>query len=65
MRELGAREEQNILELEMEEAAEEALNPPELPNSALVLGFPFSLAGFFQVSFGFLDRISLVLIGSS
>jgi hypothetical protein len=65
MRELGAREDQNILELEMEEAAEEALDPPELSSSAPVLGVPPSPAGFFQVSFGSLDRIFSVPIGSS
>jgi hypothetical protein len=49
MREFSARENQNILELEIEEAAEEALASPELPNSlsAPVLGVPPSLAGFF------------------
>jgi phage shock protein A len=48
MRELGAREEQNILELEIEEAAEEVLDPSELPSSlsAPALGVPPSPAGF-------------------
>jgi ABC-type phosphate transport system auxiliary subunit len=46
MRELGAREDQNILELEIEEAAEEALDLPELPSSAPALGVLPSLAGF-------------------
>jgi hypothetical protein len=65
MRELGAREEQNILELEMEETAEEALDFSELPNSAPALGFPPSPASFSQVSFNSLSRISLVPTGSS
>jgi hypothetical protein len=46
MRELSAREDQNILELEIEEAAEEALDPPELPSSAPTLRVPPSPAGF-------------------
>jgi glycine/D-amino acid oxidase-like deaminating enzyme len=65
MRELGAREEQNILELEMEEAAEEVLDPSELPSSAPALGVPPSPAGFSQISFGSLDRTSPVPTGSS
>jgi hypothetical protein len=47
MRELSAREDQNIIELKMEEAAEEALNFSEFPSSAFTLGVPPSLAGFF------------------
>jgi hypothetical protein len=49
MRELSAREDQNILELEMEKAAEEALDPPELPSSlsAPALGVSPSLTSFF------------------
>jgi predicted transcriptional regulator len=47
MRELSARENQNILELEMEETAEEALDAPELPSSAPALGVPSSPASFF------------------
>jgi hypothetical protein len=46
MRELGAREDQNIFELEMEKAAEEALDPPELPSSAPALGVPPSPTDF-------------------
>jgi hypothetical protein len=47
----------------MEEAAEEALDSPELPNSlsAPALGVSPNPAGFFQASFGSLNRISLVL----
>jgi hypothetical protein len=69
MRELGDRENQNILNLEIEEAVERALtapsDPPEIPSSVPALGFPPSPAGFFQVSFDSLDRISLVPTGSS
>jgi hypothetical protein len=53
IRELGDREDQNILDLEMEEELEEvakralhSLDPPELSNSAPAPGFPPSPAGF-------------------
>jgi hypothetical protein len=64
MRELGDREEQNILDLEMDEALAEALDP-ELPRSSPAPGVPPSPAGFFQVSFGSLGRISLAPTGNS
>jgi hypothetical protein len=50
IRELGDREDQNILNLEAEETVERAptasLDSPELPNSAPTLEFPSSPAGF-------------------
>ena len=45
MRELGNREEQNILDLEMDEALAEALDP-ELPYFSPAPGVSPSLAGF-------------------
>jgi hypothetical protein len=73
MRKLGDRENLNILDLErkeeMKEAAKRALAASldfsELLSSAPALGFPPSPAGFFQVSFGFLNSISPVPTGSS
>jgi hypothetical protein len=73
MRELGNREDQNILDLEIEEEMEEAAkralssssDPSELPNSAPALGFPPSPAGFSQVSFDSLGRTSPVPTSSS
>jgi hypothetical protein len=64
MRELGDRKEQNILDLEMDEALAEALDP-ELPRSSPALGVPPSPAGFSQVSFGSLGRTSLVPTSNS
>jgi hypothetical protein len=64
MRELGDREEQNILDLEMDEALAEALDP-ELPCSSPAPGVSPGPAGFSQVSFGSLGRTSPVLAGSS
>jgi hypothetical protein len=64
IRELGDREEQNILDLKMDESLAAALDP-ELPHSVPTLGVLSSPAGFFQMSFGSLDRISPVLISSS
>jgi hypothetical protein len=63
MRELGDREEQNILDLKMDEALAEALDP-ELPHSSPAPG-PQSPSGFSQVSFGSLGRTSPVPTDSS
>jgi hypothetical protein len=69
MRKLGDREDQNILDLGEEKAFKQLLAAsqflPELPSSAPALGVPPSPAGFFQVSFGSLDRISLVPTNNS
>ena len=46
MRELSNREEQNILDLEMDEALAEALDP-ELSYSSPASGVSLGLAGFF------------------
>src|SRR5450432_156415 len=64
MRELGNREEQNILDLEMDEALAEAFNP-ELPCSSPAPGVSPGPAGFFQVSFDSLSRTSPVRASSS
>jgi hypothetical protein len=45
MRELGNREEQNILDLKINEALAEALNP-ELPYSSPAPGISLGLASF-------------------
>jgi hypothetical protein len=47
MRELSAREDQNVLELKIEEATEEALDSSKFPSSAPTLRVPPSLVGFF------------------
>jgi hypothetical protein len=73
MRELGDREDQNILDLEIEEEMEEAAkrtltapsDPSELPNSAPALGFPPSPADFSQMSFSSLNRTSSIPTGNS
>jgi hypothetical protein len=64
MRELGDREKQNILDLEMDKALTAALDP-ELPHSVPAPGVPPSPAGFSQMSFGSLDRTSPVPTSSS
>jgi hypothetical protein len=64
MRELSNREEQNILDLEIDEALAEALNP-ELPCSSPAPGVSPGPAGFSQVSFGSLSRTSPVPADSS
>jgi hypothetical protein len=46
MRELGDREEQNILDLKINESLTAALDS-ELPHSVPVLGIPSNPAGFF------------------
>jgi hypothetical protein len=79
MRELGDREDQNILDLEAEEALERALAaspPPTGASSDPAPGIPPGPAGFSspgpispialsQVSFSSLSRTSLVLTSSS
>src|SRR5450432_2411206 len=68
MRELGDRENQNILDLEAEEALERVLaasQPPTGAGSGPAPGVSPGPAGFSPVSFGSLDRTSLVPTGSS
>jgi hypothetical protein len=64
MRELGDREEQNILDLKIDEAFAAAL-APELLYSSPTLGVPLSPASFSQISFDSLDRTSPVPTSSS
>jgi hypothetical protein len=67
-RELSDREDRNILDLEIDEALAEALAEaldPELPRSSPAPGVPPSSAGFSQVSFGSLNRISPVPTSNS
>jgi hypothetical protein len=69
MRELGDREDQNILNLREKKAFEQLLAAPpalpELPSSVPALRVPPSPAGFSQISFGSLGRTSPVPIDNS
>jgi hypothetical protein len=63
---LGNREAQNILDLEADEALDEALTDlPVLEPTQASTPRPQSPSGFSQVSFGSLDRTSPVPTGSS
>ena|ERR1700722_8380053 len=61
MRVLGAREEQNILDLEADEAAADVAVPPVSRDSP---GEPISPTGLSQVSFGSFGRTSPVPVGN-
>jgi hypothetical protein len=63
-RELSDRENRNILDLKMDKALAKALDP-ELPRFSPAPGVPPSPAGFSQVSFDSLGRISPVPTSNS